>query len=80
MVFAKYNPARSGDKKHICWMTMSNEDFYWDVFRGIEFQLDVMQTALEQFGNQLVEQAANPTNSCIGKQYVRSGGGEDIEG
>ena len=40
------NPARSGDKQAICWMTQDKDTFYWDEYRTVKGQIQIYEKAL----------------------------------
>jgi hypothetical protein len=44
----KKNPARSGDKKRIAWMTKSDEEFYFEDYRSVAGQIDIITAALKE--------------------------------
>ena len=53
IVFAEDNPARSGDRRDICWMTKTKEDFYYEEYRSIAFQIRIFRAALDIYGDEL---------------------------
>jgi hypothetical protein len=58
---AERNPARSGDKKLTCWMMMSKEDFYYNEYRSLTGQMEIMEIALRARPT-LAKEACDPTN------------------
>jgi hypothetical protein len=67
------NPARSGDKKTICWMDMDREDFYFDVYRSLEGQCEIYELALKN-DKALVESIRKPRNEWERNLKKYSGG------
>ena len=43
----KTNPARSGDKKSICWMVQTKTEFYHETYRTPKSQIHIIQIALK---------------------------------
>ena len=56
------NPARSGDKQEICWMTENHEDFYFEKYRSIEGQFRIYELALELDAGGARQSAAMKSN------------------
>jgi hypothetical protein len=56
------NPARSGDKKAICWMTKGHEDFYYEDYRTPQAQQEIIRIALGKWGEELRTAAKDPSN------------------
>ena len=55
--FSEENPARSGDKKDICWMVKSKGDFYHENYRNVGSQCEMIKWALDVFGDELRDEA-----------------------